>query len=139
MAKLADFGGWLLDIPEGSSGRLPFISEPWKAPKWAEYLTLECLLKTDVYSLGLIIWSAMAKDVPPALHVFDMPTATQDTTSWANHRLEAFMQLGRRKFAVEVDQSQVKTVLAVAFATRSIQKEPGHGIPNLTESITRLQ
>jgi serine/threonine protein kinase len=72
--KLADFGGSALDIAEGATGRLPMRSVPWQAPEWAEYLSRDGLLRTDLCSLGLTIWSIMANGASLDLNLTD-PTA----------------------------------------------------------------
>ncbi|KAF9262000.1 hypothetical protein L218DRAFT_1001045 [Marasmius fiardii PR-910] len=55
-AKLADFGGSMMDLDaEGSS--LHIGTPPYDAPEFREgNLTADGMKKTDVYSLGLLIW-----------------------------------------------------------------------------------
>ncbi|KAL0060515.1 hypothetical protein AAF712_012705 [Marasmius tenuissimus] len=58
-AKLADFGGSVMDLDaEGSS--LHMGTPPYDAPEAKEgSLTAEGMKKTDVYSLGLLIWRTL--------------------------------------------------------------------------------
>jgi serine/threonine protein kinase len=126
LAKLADFGGSVLDVAEGSMGRLPMRTPPWQAPEWADYLTREGLLCTDVYSLGLTIWSIMAKGAHPTLNMPDITTKASKSgnhegigderiPAHQDHILHAFVEFGKTMFAVDVDQQQVEGVLAVAL------------------------
>lgn len=56
-AKLADFSGVLYDAQDDRSVILPSGTRPWNAPEWNRQLRgRKALLKTDVYSLGLLIW-----------------------------------------------------------------------------------
>ncbi|KAH8123693.1 ankyrin [Trichoderma asperelloides] len=80
--KLTDFGGSVLDIPEGATGRLPMRSVPWQAPEWADYLTRDGLLRTDLYSLDLTIWSIKANGASPKLHLAD--TSTEGSKSYSH-------------------------------------------------------
>ncbi|KIW88717.1 uncharacterized protein Z519_10763 [Cladophialophora bantiana CBS 173.52] len=126
LAKLADFGGSVLDVEEGSMGRLPMRTPPWQAPEWADYLTREGLLCTDIYSLGLTIWSIMAKGAHPALKMSDTTAKASnggDRDGMGDERmpghqdnvLHAFVEFGRTMFAMDVDQQQVERVLSVAL------------------------
>lgn len=62
-AKLADFSGALFDI-QGLS-RVPTRSRPWNAPEWQDRLPLTSLIKTDIYSLGLLIYRIAADGKHP--------------------------------------------------------------------------
>ena len=61
VAKLTDFGGAILDVttetylPYGIVG-----TPPWNAPEWNQELVGLDIFKTDVYSLGMLIWRAAA-------------------------------------------------------------------------------
>lgn len=74
--------GIALDIPEGATGRLPMRSVPWQAPEWADYLTRDGLLRTDLYSLDLTIWSIKANGASPKLHLAD--TSTEGSKSYSH-------------------------------------------------------
>ena len=126
LAKLADFGGSVLDIGEGTKGRLPMRTPPWQAPEWAEYLTRDGLLRTDVYSLGLTIWSIMTKGAHPVLNMPDITTnvskddahmgiAGERIPAHEDHLLHAFVEFGKTMFATDVDQHQVEDLLAVSL------------------------
>jgi serine/threonine protein kinase len=125
VAKLADFGGSVLDVAEGDKGRLRMRTPPWQAPEWEDYLTRDGLLCTDVYSLGLTIWSIMAKGVHPSLSMADIMKASNDDGQLeiAGERmhtsedrlLRAFVELGTPSFAMDVDRYQVEEVLAVSL------------------------
>ncbi|KAK5747442.1 hypothetical protein LTR17_000083 [Elasticomyces elasticus] len=67
VAKLADFGGSVLDVEDKKYGRLEVGSFPWQAPEYAAWLTRDGLLRTDLYSLGLLYWSIVARGVTPVL------------------------------------------------------------------------
>jgi serine/threonine protein kinase len=124
LAKLADFAGSVLDVAEDAKGRLPMRTPPWQAPEWAEYLTRDGLLRTDVFSLGLTIWSIMAKGAQPALNVPDTSTACRDDAdavvaderpALEDHLLYGYVKAGESLFAVEADKNQIESVLAVAL------------------------
>ena len=54
VAKVGDVGGALLDMDVRC--RLPSGSPPWDAPESREWMTRDDLLKTDIYSFGLLVW-----------------------------------------------------------------------------------
>jgi len=59
-AKLADFGGTLLDMGlEGAAHRVPMFSFPYEAPEIMNSLTEEGAKKTDAFSYGMLIWRCM--------------------------------------------------------------------------------
>ncbi|KAJ7483601.1 hypothetical protein FB451DRAFT_1129507 [Mycena latifolia] len=55
-AKLADFGGSAMDIQDGTEQFLPSGTPPFNAPEARNGLDAESLKRTDVYSLGLLVW-----------------------------------------------------------------------------------
>ncbi|KAF3941712.1 hypothetical protein ABW19_dt0205259 [Dactylella cylindrospora] len=57
IAKLGDFGASIAD--NGELSRLAYTSRPWNAPEYLEVLDGEGLKRTDVYSLGLLIWAVI--------------------------------------------------------------------------------
>jgi serine/threonine protein kinase len=57
-AKVADFGGVLFDMQ--ATLAVPSGTRPWNAPEWRERLSPVSLLKTDIYSLGFLIFRIMA-------------------------------------------------------------------------------
>lgn len=124
LAKLADFAGSVLDVAEDTNGRLPMRTPPWQAPEWAEYLTRDGLLRTDVFSLGLTIWSIMAKGAQPALNMPDTSNACRDDVDASvaderpaleDHLLYGYVKARERIFAIDVDENQIESVLAVAL------------------------
>jgi serine/threonine protein kinase len=54
VAKLADFGCAIVEAEEGT--QLPGGTPPWNAPEWRENIEPSLMHKTDIYSLGLLIW-----------------------------------------------------------------------------------
>jgi len=61
IAKLADFGGAITDMDQDGRGRiLRTGTPPWNAPEWKSRLNDIQLTRTDVYSLGFVIWRVMA-------------------------------------------------------------------------------
>jgi serine/threonine protein kinase len=57
IAKLADFGGALLDMDD--LVHLPTQTFPWNAPESTQLLQRDQLLATDVYSFGLLVWQVL--------------------------------------------------------------------------------
>jgi serine/threonine protein kinase len=55
-AKLADFGGSAMDIQVAADRFLPSGTPPYEAPEARHGLDGEGLKRTDVYSLGLLVW-----------------------------------------------------------------------------------
>lgn len=55
-AKLADFGGAVMDTTLADHYILPMGTVPFEAPESSQSLTAEGIKKTDVYSFGLLIW-----------------------------------------------------------------------------------
>lgn len=60
-AKVADFGGTVLDLDEESteSHRVPMHTFPYEAPEISQRLTIEGVKKTDAFSYGMLIWRCM--------------------------------------------------------------------------------
>jgi serine/threonine protein kinase len=65
VAKIADFGGAIMDTHNEWLGGLRTPSQPWNAPDWMERMSLAGLMRTDIYSLGLVFWSIAANGVDP--------------------------------------------------------------------------
>ncbi|KAK7042913.1 hypothetical protein VNI00_008649 [Paramarasmius palmivorus] len=57
VAKLGDFGGSVMDIE--TEGSLPMGTPPYDAPESRMKLDAEAMKRTDVYSLGLLVWRTM--------------------------------------------------------------------------------
>ncbi|KAJ7633983.1 hypothetical protein B0H17DRAFT_1339674 [Mycena rosella] len=64
-AKLADFGGSAMDIQEGADRFLPSGTPSFNAPEAANGLDAEGLKRTDVYSLGLLVWRVVLDGESP--------------------------------------------------------------------------
>jgi serine/threonine protein kinase len=84
IAKLSDFGGALLDMPD----MIPLQSgtPPWNAPGGASNRPRDELLKSDVYSLGLVIWGVMLKGKSPFddRELFQLPDPRIEEQKWLN-------------------------------------------------------
>jgi len=63
VAKLVDFGSSLIGDSENAS--LPGGTPPWNAPEWQKYMAPSFQRKTDVYSLGLLVWRLMLDGANP--------------------------------------------------------------------------
>ncbi|KAL8791975.1 MAG: hypothetical protein Q9195_005464 [Heterodermia aff. obscurata] len=62
-AKLSDFGGALLDNPDELS--CPMCTPPWTAPEYDMFRTRAELMKSDVYTLGLVLWQILLNGSDP--------------------------------------------------------------------------
>jgi serine/threonine protein kinase len=72
-AKLSDFGGALMDNPEGF--REPIGTPPWTAPEYGIERPRDQLFLSDVYALGLLFWRIVLHGKDPFLDpLFDLPT-----------------------------------------------------------------
>jgi len=58
-AKLADFGGTVMDMSGDATHRIPMHTFPYEAPEISEELTEEGAKKTDAYSYGMLVWRCM--------------------------------------------------------------------------------
>jgi hypothetical protein len=58
-AKLADFGGTVMDMGSHGEHRIPMYTFPYEAPEIGDKLTEEGAKKTDAYSYGMLIWRCM--------------------------------------------------------------------------------
>ncbi|EXJ85240.1 serine/threonine protein kinase [Capronia epimyces CBS 606.96] len=130
-ATLADFGGSVLDVGEHERGRLAMGSFPWQAPEWKDWLNRQQLLATDLYSLGLLIWSVMAGGLEPVVqdvelfgleeHRDDFNVFQQQVSELKRHRpahfVECLMQAAKTHFAPQVDHRLIAQLLAVTVVT----------------------
>ncbi|KAH6900177.1 hypothetical protein B0T10DRAFT_554713 [Thelonectria olida] len=66
IAKVADFGYSLVESGEGArlSGTVP-----WTAPEWSQWIPIDRLAKTDIYSFGLLVWAVMTNSKEPFQHI----------------------------------------------------------------------
>ncbi|KAI9769607.1 MAG: hypothetical protein M1839_003609 [Geoglossum umbratile] len=115
IVKLADFGGSLFDTSVG--GRLYTGTWPWNAPEWKDHeLDTDTLLRTDVYSVGLVFWFIMADGRDPFAHsMFDLtaPRCREDRVEELKRVDELF--LAKLKlisgFQVDVDIPALESIL----------------------------
>ncbi|KAK0649324.1 hypothetical protein B0T16DRAFT_409837 [Cercophora newfieldiana] len=59
IAKLADFGGTLMDMSADGTHRIPMHTFPYEAPEIGERLSEDSAKKTDAYSYGMLVWRCM--------------------------------------------------------------------------------
>lgn len=57
-AKLADFGGCVMDMSNDDFRRIETWTWPFQAPEWSKPLSQEGMKLTDIYSFGLLVWRA---------------------------------------------------------------------------------
>jgi serine/threonine protein kinase len=126
-AKLADFGGSVLDVEENGRGRLSMGTFPWQAPEWNDWLTRDELLRTDLYSLGLVIWCVIASGHEPMASEIEvtefssfkkrgesLQQAVQDLKAQENPTfLSHLITMGGKKFSPDVDQDLIYQALSV--------------------------
>jgi serine/threonine protein kinase len=64
-AKLADFGGAVMDFTTQDHQRLLMETVGFESPEREDLLCLEGIKKTDVYSFGILVWSCIidCKDI----------------------------------------------------------------------------
>ncbi|KAI8713360.1 hypothetical protein NCS52_01280200 [Fusarium sp. LHS14.1] len=55
-AKLADFGGAIMDIGRDAGHSLRMTTVPYDAPESGQALTIDGIKATDTYSFGMLIW-----------------------------------------------------------------------------------
>ncbi|KAI6778385.1 uncharacterized protein J7T54_000503 [Emericellopsis cladophorae] len=55
-AKLADFGGAVMDMDRQATHRLRAGTYPFEAPEMEEELTGDGIKRTDAYSFGMLVW-----------------------------------------------------------------------------------
>jgi len=106
IAKLSDFGGALPDIPKLTS--LQLGTPPWNAPEKDFQRPREELLKSDVYSLGMLIWYVMLNGKSP-LHdreLFQLPDPQIQPKAWLD-AVEA-EKLDDRAFLQKANWSMAK-------------------------------
>ncbi|PHH63668.1 hypothetical protein CDD81_5649 [Ophiocordyceps australis] len=58
-AKVADFGGTVLQTTRDTSSAVPMLTFPYEAPEIDERLTGDAAKKTDVFSYGMLVWRCM--------------------------------------------------------------------------------
>jgi ankyrin repeat protein len=131
--KLADFGGVLFDMPETST--LPSGTRPWNAPEWQIPLSPASLLKTDVYSLGFLVYRILAD----GKHPFRDSAAWSDDVRWS--KVEAMKakddQMLEYMCSITTCQEKVHTAAVHGILENTIRLDPS--IRNLDGVQARLE
>ena len=99
IARLADFGLSLINADvESSNHRLPGGTFLWSAPEIDDFLSVQGLRQTDVFSFGLLVWRVLVHNpnpyrlIPPAaLDLQTIGTLNQTVTRAKSH--ERLVQL----------------------------------------------
>ncbi|MCJ1359429.1 MAG: hypothetical protein MMC33_009431 [Icmadophila ericetorum] len=115
-------------------------SFPWQVPEWEDWLSRKYLLATDIYSLGLLIWSVMARGLELTredLEFLDLAHCSAESKTVQNKvlmlklekPLEFLIYLKRssqRRFALDVDYILIGETLLVTVVknpdSRNISK-----------------
>jgi serine/threonine protein kinase len=87
-AKLADFGGSVMDMGSEEFRRLESSTWPFQAPEWSSPLSRDGMKLTDVYSFGLLIWRAFTD----GKGYVSLPGAAQDSSIEDKESLDAQKQ-----------------------------------------------
>lgn len=120
IAKLADFGGVVFDVDGLSS--LPSGTQPWNSPEWHKVTTADALLKTDIYSFGLLFWSLLADGKNPfrdfVIPINEGETILEkaDILKSSDEQILAFL-MGVHEFTSDIDRGCLKDVLACTVHT----------------------
>lgn len=74
LAQIADFGSSILlsEIPAGAKTRLQSHTPPWNAPESTSEIGREDLVKTDIYSYGLLFGRVMLQGASPFASEVDL-------------------------------------------------------------------
>ncbi|OAX77841.1 serine/threonine protein kinase, partial [Emergomyces africanus] len=79
-AKLADFGGAVMDVSQRDLSYLPMGTYPYQAPESSNRLSADRIKQTDVYSFGLLVWRAFidGRDLSTELGLESRPTEASE-------------------------------------------------------------
>ncbi|PGH04269.1 serine/threonine protein kinase [Blastomyces parvus] len=79
-AKLADFGGAVMDIDQRDLSYLSMGTYPYQAPEFSSRLSADGIKQTDVYSFGLLVWRALidGRDIATELGLDSKPTESSE-------------------------------------------------------------
>ncbi|KAK4244697.1 Serine/threonine-protein kinase HT1 [Corynascus novoguineensis] len=112
-AKLADFGGTVMDMGMGGTHQIPMHTFPYEAPEISDKLTEEGAKKTDAYSYGMLIWRCMtdSQDLFPAMGV-----AGSGRAAVADAKLREKVQLA--KLSDGILEAAILNVANYCFAHR---------------------
>ncbi|RSM02289.1 hypothetical protein CDV31_011010 [Fusarium ambrosium] len=97
-AKLADFGGAIMDIGGNADHSLRMTTVPYDAPESGQNLTVDGIKATDTYSFGMLIWRTFidCKDLLVAIGFKQTSTPLSDDERTALKHLkrsESFLQM----------------------------------------------
>ena len=66
VAKLSDFGLSMVVVEnDPSPKRLPGGTQPWNSPEWKELRPSKDFYKSDMYSVGLLVWASFSLGQDP--------------------------------------------------------------------------
>ncbi|KAL2363631.1 hypothetical protein RJZ56_003485 [Blastomyces dermatitidis] len=79
-AKLADFGGAVMDIDQRDLSYLSMGTYPCQAPESSNRLSADGIKQTDVYSFGLLVWRAFidGRNIATELGLDSNPTESSE-------------------------------------------------------------
>jgi serine/threonine protein kinase len=124
-AKLADFGGSVMDLVEGDQRSLHMGTRPYNAPEARGQLDAEELKLTDLYSLGLLVWqTALDGKYPFASSAFSGLTEDGIDELKASDHLLLMVKDSVRTYSTIIDEEDMK-ILYFAFEN-TIQPLPQH-------------
>ncbi|RSL76244.1 hypothetical protein CEP51_010153 [Fusarium floridanum] len=97
-AKLADFGGAIMDIGGNADHSLRMTTVPYDAPESGQNLTVDGIKATDTYSFGMLIWRTFidCQDLLVAIGFKQASTPLSDDERTALKQLkrsESFLQM----------------------------------------------
>jgi serine/threonine protein kinase len=129
VAKLGDFGSAVIlpiDVSASYRARLSAYTPPWNAPEATSYLAPDQLPRTDVYSLGILIWRILVHRDPFLL--FDLPLDPDTRLGQKSRILAASNIAGLIPYFIEqevgfLDADEI-LLLAQIFAN-TINVDPG--------------
>jgi len=86
LAKLSDFGCSIAS--PRSFEKIAAGTPPWNCPEWRDVITKENLLRTDIYSFGLLVWRILSK-VPDPFQVLDSFAGISDSMEAAVEKMKS--------------------------------------------------
>ncbi|PFH57722.1 hypothetical protein XA68_14650 [Ophiocordyceps unilateralis] len=95
-AKVADFGGSIMDVLDGSGSHSILMNTfPYEAPEIGQKLSVDGVKKTDAFSYGMLIWRCMldCDDVLAAIGFALPPGQPSDEDRTAMNKLKLSDQL----------------------------------------------
>ncbi|ODH37039.1 serine/threonine protein kinase [Paracoccidioides brasiliensis] len=130
-AKLADFGGAVMDIEQRDLSYLRMGTFPYQAPESSNRLSSNGLKQTDVYSFGLLVWRAFldGRNISSELGLGPRPT---DASEKELQRLKLSNELivnavcSVQVYASSNRVSENALALILYVLAQTIVAEPGH-------------